>query len=67
MHQVGDDEADDVGAAGNKSAGRKIWTIVKFLNALQHARLCLLTDVGVIAEGFGDCDNADAEVSGDVF
>jgi len=67
VKQIGNDKADQVGAAGDKGARGKIGAVVEFLNALQNARLCLLTDVRVIAEGFGDRDDADAEVSGDVF
>ena len=67
VEQIGDDESDHVSAAGDERASGQIRTIVDLLNAFEHACFGLITDIGVIAEGFGDRDNADAEVSSDVF
>src|SRR5207344_53985 len=67
VNQIRDDEPDHVGAAGDERTSSQIWAVIQFLNALEYARLGLLTDVGVIAKCFGDRDYAYTEVPSDVF
>jgi len=66
MKQVGHNEAKEVGAPRNQSTRGEVRAVVQFPDTLQDARLGFLADVGMIAEGFGDGDNGDAEVSRNV-
>src|SRR6478609_3838878 len=67
MKQIGYYKTEKVGAASDQRPGRKIRAVVHFLHALQHARLGFFADVGVVAEGFGDGNDGDAQVSRNVF
>ena len=67
MDEVGDDEADGVGASAGQAARHHVGLVVQLLHALQHALAGLFADVAVAAQHLGDGDGGDAEIARDVF
>lgn len=66
MHQVRDDQANTVRPARDQRAGGEVGPIVHFLHAFEDAVPGFGTDIGVVAQHFGNCDNGDSQIVRDV-
>jgi hypothetical protein len=65
VHQVGDDDAEGVGAAKAEAAGNRVTLVAEFFDLGEDAGAGGLADVGAIVEHLGDGGDGDTELAGD--
>jgi hypothetical protein len=66
MEKVGDDEAEQVTAAGHQPAGHEVGMVVELLDSLQDPGPRLLGDIRIIPKHFGDCHCREAQATRNV-
>ena len=64
---VGQNDADHIGAAGNQAAGQQIGAVSLFLAELQDALPGLRTDLRRVVDGSGNSGHGNARHPGNVF
>ena len=65
VHQVGDDDAEGVGAAQAEAAGDGVALVAELVHLGEHAGARGLADVVVVVEHLRDRGDRDAELAGD--
>ena len=67
VHQVGNDDAEGVGAAKREAAGDGVHLVAELGHLRQHAGARRVADVVAIVEDLGDGGDRHAELAGDPF
>src|SRR5271156_4432725 len=67
MEQVGDDQTNEVAAAGDQAASQDVWLIVKFSYSPENPFPCLLSDVRMVSKNLGNGHHRESQILCDVF